>query len=603
MTDNDDLELNSQTENENDTGSETQPQPYIHEPLYKELLQSYQNADWDQCAALLDQLLESYPENTSLIEFQREITVRNILQNNNTKVEQKEQQEKTKKRIIQGSIILTVAVVLFFALRFVVKSIENNQIAAQATQTATAIEQYLDSNYENAENFRTSGRWSSAYNLYLLVSETDPNYKDVEAKLAEAKEMMELDEKYQEGITLSDNGEYEQALEIFYEVSAQSPHYKSVDLHISNAENILEIARLLEASKTAFENEDWAGVIENYEAIMEIDNAADVSSIDEERLLSYLQLVKEIADNPNATLADVERAEAYYKIALTISPQSKEHAQLISDLKLFLSKLFATKYYVFAKDLLATEGYSIPVCNEALRLLNLANKYGPSDVITKEIASLTLFIDSFNNFMSKSWEEAIDGLKQILSDEENYADGFAKYLLYEAYTIRGDIFFTYADYTNALSDYEAAAIIAYGNESENDLQAFEIEIKIAKALRRLQRAPEAAEYYYNAFENINFAGRISGNQDLLNTLEDAKNAYLSSNYWTAMDLYDLVLGQPDVLYEVEVLTVNQGDSLPQIAFEYGTTLNTIYEFNQIGDIMQIKSSMELNIPIIPPEQE
>ena len=57
----------------------SRPLPYAKDPDYQELLHHYQNAEWDVSLTLVEKLLQTYPEDPGLLEFQHELEMRNSL--------------------------------------------------------------------------------------------------------------------------------------------------------------------------------------------------------------------------------------------------------------------------------------------------------------------------------------------------------------------------------------------------------------------------------------------------------------------------------------------------------------------------------------------
>jgi len=223
-------------------------------------------------------------------------------------------------------------------------------------------------------------------------------------------------------------------------------------------------------------------------------------------------------------------------------------------------------------------------------------------VLGGEIENITLFINAFDDMTNQRWLEAINNLNDLLRADDTYDNGFPKYLLYEAHIARGDIFSTYGENTNAQEEYEAAAIIAYG-ETGNKIMLFETLVKSARVLQRIGSVPESADYYYRAMQTVNFSDKIIDNPELTSTLNQADNAFFTNNFFTATDLYETVLEEANLIFEVETLPVVRGDSLLHIAFDYGTTLNAISGFNQLGDNLIIRTSTELLIPVLSEDQQ
>ena len=607
MTENNNLE--DIQEQNNGSSPTTRPQPFIHEPLYKELLQHYQNADWENCARLISQLLNKYPGDESLLEFQREVSVRHTLQNNDNETEKIVQRERRRQNTIKGIIAAAVIGLIIFLATWSINTYRNQLNQAKAEREREARLLQMDAIYENAENYLQAGKWQAALDLYQELNDTypellkdNPDFEDLPLRIEEAETMVAIDEKYQQGVSLFNDGDNEGALAILYDVQKEFPQYKNSVLLINRIENTIEIAQLFEDAKSAFAVEDYARVVENYDTIMSIDSGTDASEIDEELFFSYMNLIIQTADRPDATIEDIEIAESYYYAALAIFPQSAEHAQERDELDKITRNLLANKYYIFALELIEADNFSINSFEEALKILVKANNLGPSPAIANEISNISLFVSAVDDMNNKRWEEAINELNSLLRADENYADGFVNYMLYEANIIRGDIFYTYGENTYANDSYNSAAIIAYGDNG-NTLMLFETLVKSAYALERLDSLPEAANYLHSACTAVNFADKVSGDPEILAKYNQAEYAFQTRSYYDAVNFYKEALEGTTLIYEIKTIQVQRNDSLLHIAFEYGSTISSIIELNQLGDSLVVRTDGELLIPVLIEDQE
>jgi tetratricopeptide (TPR) repeat protein len=329
-----------------------------------------------------------------------------------------------------------------------------------------------------------------------------------------------------------------------------------------------------------------------------LNSSADTSEIDDALYMSYINLIFETADRPDATRVDVEKAESYYREALAIFPADRERVEERQELERVAKSLLSNKFYLYALELLDVDDYSVNSLQEALRLLNKAKNYGASSpAIESEINRTTLYLDAFDDFVNKRWEDAIDNLEQLYRTDPDYANGVIKFLLYEAYTARGDTLFTFGDYVNANQDYDEAAKFAYG-ESGTAIQLYQIEIRLGYTLRRLTSIQEASAYFDHAFGIVNFADKAADNASLLDTFNQARAAYTSGDYWNAVRLFEIALEDADVIYEFETVSANTGDSIAHLAFYYGSTTEAIRDFNELGDSMVVRTDTELVVPVL-----
>ena len=66
---------------------------------YQELLEYYQNAEWNQCIPLLDELISRYPDKPFLQELRADVDMKLVLSN----MREEEAKSKRKKRSSDGS--------------------------------------------------------------------------------------------------------------------------------------------------------------------------------------------------------------------------------------------------------------------------------------------------------------------------------------------------------------------------------------------------------------------------------------------------------------------------------------------------------------------
>jgi tetratricopeptide (TPR) repeat protein len=394
-------------------------------------------------------------------------------------------------------------------------------------------------------------------------------------------------------------------LQIFLSVEQRSPKYKDSQQRIQEIEQEQRIINLVESIKTTYVQENWTGVVALHEELKTIDPFLKLPELDEMLFISYRQLIIQTAGQANASLEEIELAEKYYRTALSLVPQSREFVAERQELQEIASSLLANKYFLYGMSLLETSNYSINSMREAVRLLNKASGISSgSPLIRAEIDKAQLFIDSYDSFVRQRWTTAIDGFEELYRKDNSYANGMLKYLLFEAYLARGDDFLAFSDFEKALLDYQEAEKYAWGSEN-NLVYLFKAELRIAYTLRRLWREDDAAEFYRFAFDHIGYQNLLTqpDQADLLATLNQARSAFQSGSKWDAIRLYESALENESLLYQYTSIKVSRGDSLAQIAFLYGTTIENLRTANRLGESMTIVSEQEIQVPLFTSPQE
>ena len=510
---------------------------------------------------------------------------------------QSEENLKHRQRLILRTLIIAVlslSVVIVIILAG--KGYQASKLEQQAALTAVS----LDNKYQSADSFMNAGRPEEALRLYSEIQKMDPSYKGIGQKIESAKLSITVIGLYQQGTQALLEGKSDKALEILLMVEKLHPKYKDTPELINKIEQEKQIASLIKEIENSYSQEDWAGVIHNYEAIQVIDPFIQFPELKDMLFMSYRSLILDFAERTDLTLEDIETAENYYRNALALVPQSKEYAKEREELQKIAVERLATKYYLHAINLIESSNYSSKGLRESIRILTKANNIGSdSPVINAEIEKAQLFLDSYDNLLQRKWDNAIDGFETLRRKEENYAGGRVEYFLYEAYIARGDLLFAYADFEGAFLDYQEAEKIAWGDEG-NLLRLFQIEIRIATSLDKFDKIDESAEYYNYIFERLGYEKMLTSpeEQDLLDTLNQADLAYKNGDKLGAIRLYKIAMEQQEKIYDQITVMVKQGDTLANIAFENGSTIESLRIANKISESMIVDRDQEFLIPVI-----
>jgi type II secretory pathway pseudopilin PulG len=601
-----DLNLPEQPEKENITdsndlkeGSGNSPdnqEIYREDPEFKEILSAYQNANWEFCLKGLDKFQKLFPDDKFLSSFRKEIEVRY-----NLEVERKKQQKKEKRSELGkkwGWVLIVLAVVVLTSWGYF--SYQNRINEEQQVLESIKLAQSLDTKFQNAENFMLAGKPEEALSLYQEIQQVDSSYSDIENHIEQAKAAITVENLYQEGVMAQSAGNLELALSTFNQVDILSPKYKDTAYLIDNIRRKQQVDRMVNGMQDAYSKQDWKTVASDYETILELDPYFVLTDENKELLfISLHNLVIQTVDKGSLKLEEIESAVRYYQMAIALFPQDKKFTDERENLHNTTTDLLINKYYLYATNLLEDSNYNSQSLNEAIRILTqVENIGGGSESITQEIKKTRLFLESYDHFLNNEFDLAIKGFEELRKIEEDYAGGKVSYLLFESYMAYGDILFKFADFAGARDQFLEAEKFAW-RDSDHDIRLFQVELRVAKALNRLWAPDDSASYYHYAFGLIDYEQPLldGNNQEILNLLFNANIAFDDGKMRDAITLYEKVVEEKDKLFDYDSVKVNHGDSLPDLAFQYGCTIEILKTANQLGDSLIIQLDQDLLIPV------
>ena len=132
------------------------------------------------------------------------------------------------------------------------------------------------------------------------------------------------------------------------------------------------------------------------------------------------------------------------------------------------------------------------------------------------------------------------------------------------------------------------------------MRLFQIEIRVAGALRKLGRLDQAVEFYQFSFKQISAAANLSKpeNSDLREIIAQAELAVSQGNAVGGLDLYEQAVEKSDRLYDLKEINARRGDTLPNIAFERGSTLVSLISANDLGGSLVLSRTRPLFVPTL-----
>jgi len=504
---------------------------------------------------------------------------------------------KNRRQLVLGLFITLL--ICFFMTFITIKvwtALTERQLAITAAHTAEA----LANKYQNAETYILTGKPEEALILYKEIKQIDPFYKDIDIKIETAENYIEAIALYEQGMQSMKAGDFNAALETFSLVEQLYPDYRDTRELIQKIEQDKKIAILIKEIEKSYAKEDWKGVIDNYETIQAIDPFIELPELKDMLFNSYRNLIINLASRTDLTLEEIEIADDYYRKAIALVPQDKEYAEEREELKKIAIERLANKYYLYALSLIESSDYSYKGLKESVRILKKADNIGSdSPIIVAEIDKAQLFLTSYDDLLQNNWTGAISKLETLLHKDENYADGRAKYFLYEAYTARGDNLLAYADFEGAFIDYQKAELIAW-SDKENPIRLFQIQIRVAAVLNILGEINESSEYYNYAFGSLDYENKLTNpdEQELLQIITEADKSYQQNKATEAIDLYETAVEKQELIFDQTSVLVKQDETLVNVAFLQGSTLEYLQSANNINGAMIIDLDQELLVPFL-----
>ncbi len=581
---------------------DTAPMLYRDDPNFRGLLQDFQNADWEKCQQKIGQLLVMYPEDGYLLSFKQDVEIRLALQETRKKHQDEDLLHRRRWFRWSAPVIGGLTLVVTIAILWASHAYQVQLAQAKLAQEASAAAQALAAKYQTADTLMQAGKPADALPLYLEIQQSDPSYQDIGQAIQLARQSIAVEDLYQQGTQALKDGKSDTALGLLLQIEQLHPKYKDTPQLIAGIQREQQIASLLTDIHSAYAANNWPLVVSDYEAIQALDPFRQVPEVNEELFVSYQRLITDIAGRTNLTLADIDTADRYYRSALALFPQDAGHAQQRDDLKNLAAGLLISRYYLQGIALLETSNYSMQGLQAAIIAMRQTGVSGTNPPAAQAaIQRAQWFLDGYNNLLQRKWDPAITSLENLYSKDGSYAGGRVTYFLYEAYTARGDLLFANADFRGALKDYQSADRYAWSNGG-NLLRLLQIEARLGLTLHKIGQLKNSAVFYQAAFDRLGYQKRLSApaQQDLLNTLTQANAAFKAGHALEAIGLYETAMKQADQLYEQTKVAVSRDDTLPNVAFENNSSLESLRAANQLGESLVIGQDRDMLIPGMPP---
>ena len=345
------------------------------DPQFTEFIEAYQKGEWERSKELLDGLVTRHPDIELFREYSKDLEVQLSLRDISLKhtTEQKKQTIKQTARISIFTLALIFFILVIFTGIFILIS---NKFGAQQKEQDQI---QLKSLSAQAGELLLSGQPGPALLVIEKIKQLDPDYEFLKTLTDEASLLGELETKYQSGLALIDSGNFTEALTIFSEIEQARPGLWDVPRQLKNAEDQISIEALFQAARKAYDESDWAAVIENYEAALTINPKLEDGLMKEQLLNGYLRAIIQMLENDSTTIEDIENAEDYYRKAVAMIPQSRAFTSERENLREVSSNLLVLKYSQTASILLTESTQTVNSIGKAVSYLSRASNLSPND--------------------------------------------------------------------------------------------------------------------------------------------------------------------------------------------------------------------------------
>lgn len=569
--------------------------PIFQDAEYQQLLVEYQNARWEECNNLLENLLKKYPNHPRLLEFKRDFEFQYSFHQSAETYEKDKKKDQVQKSTRKGLTIfgiLLASVVLLWGIYTIIQKItvtqQQNYIQAQVELLGGQVEALLN-----------SGQPEKALALLQQMQTLDPQNPRVLELSTKTNDLLKLNTLYNQALAKIQEKADEEALVLLKQIDSQVSGFRDVKQLITEIQNRIDIANALTDATTAYKENRWEDAITGFEKVLSLDSSQQNALMKEQLLNSYLHRIIQMLESDQSSNEEIDKAETYYRRAMAMIPQSKVYASEREDLQKLSSNLLELKYTQTANNMISDPNQTLNSISRAVNYLSKASNLNPQNSSLKiEVTKIGMYQVALQDYVEMNWASAIDQLNQLLAIDKNYAGGLAAQLLYEAHVGRGNQYYSVGLYLDARKEYEAAETLAW-EEGQNNMKLFLVEINLGYTLGRLKDYQNAASYFKYAVESINYASRAHGNPTLIVNLANAIQNYNDGSYSASYEAFVSALEQKGDLYTEKEINAQAGTILAFVAAENLSTVQAISERNQLARISVVTMDQVLTIPSLP----
>jgi tetratricopeptide (TPR) repeat protein len=587
----------AKTKKSDETGSQVGPDQYnsINEdPLNKKASSEFQQGNWQSCADLIQELSTKYPDDPTLAHFKTEFEFQYSVLKNIEKSAIDKKRSVQKKNLKELLLLIGAAVIVVLVVVAIFVFFSANTSQTQQVLQSNQIAAYAD----QVESLLRSGQPDKAAEVIQLMQKINAANPTVVALAAKTDETLKLQRQYEDAMADISAGKYAEALKLLQSIDLESPNYRDVSHLIETVQTTMKVSKLTLDGRTAFEKNDWQTTIDALEFVQMYGGDVFTDELKTMLLNSYLHRIIQMLGNNSTTYEQIDQAESYYRRAIAMIPQSKMYADQRADLEKISSDLLILSFTQSAYQITQNPDQNLAMVNQALSYIKKAANLDPTNTsITSELNKLILYQAGYQYFLGMNWSQAIDQLSSLFTMDENYANGFARQLLYEAYFSRGEQLVNAGYFADARKQFELAEMLTW-NEP-NLVNFYLIEVKLGETLAKMGDYQDAAAYYKYAIETVDYSQRAASHSEFVANLISAENLYANAQFEQAVNLFQSTLKDQDYFFTTTEVSVQKGDTLALIAARYLSSVSIIVDKNGLPDQPTLLENRTLLIPGIP----
>jgi tetratricopeptide (TPR) repeat protein len=564
------------------------------DPDYIQLVEHYQQAEFDKCEELIDKLEKKYPGHPRLLKFKYDLQMKLSFKTIAVTNEKKEKHKKVKATINKSAFafISTTIVMIVFSISFFYL---NNLATARRLLSETA---QLTSLYNQAEQLLLAGQPQPAEKIIERMISINPAFEKLPELKSQTDNLLRLETDYQTALDLVTENKKSEALVILKQIETEKPGMWDVSHQITLLETSIQLEKYLEEGNAAYQIEKWDQVITAYENALVLDPNLDDPQMKEQLLNSYLKKIIGLLQSDNTSIDDIKNAELYYRRAVAMIPQNKAFASERGSLQEASSNLLEMKFIQTAKAILEDKNQTTTSIDQAVSYLNEAANINPKNTALQlDQKNAEIYQTAFQKFIEMNWVDSITNLNQIVSFDSNYANGNVKLLLYEAYYALGKQYNSLSLYQEARNNLEQAEILAW-DDSNNIMKLFQVQVLLGDTIGKMSDYKDAVSYYQYALKAINISQKLTKFPDLNTKYNEANNLVDLKKFENAFTAFQEVLKGIDVVYSISETKISDGACLAFFANENLSTVDAIIEANNLPKNMIISFGRDLKVPKI-----
>jgi hypothetical protein len=372
--------------------------PLQEHPFYTQGMAQMASGQWQQASQSLQLLQGIYPDNAEVQELLDQVQMRAALAQFQPRHSSRATRRLNSRRLIVGvlmAIILVIAGYVVYEMWInptIVQELRLRQITSLRKEADEAIE---------------TGDYARAHQALQKLDAILPGDAQTIEALRQVDQVEKLSALYDEAKALLAAGSWDQAIESLVELQRLDPQYRDLPQLMQIAQESQAMEKQFQAAEEAFDRNDWATAIPQYEAIREASLTFRFEEVQARLFESHLNygqmLLEEAGTDPNL----VAEARLHFTQALKLRP----------------------------------------VDAAALDERHLAETY---------LAALN----------SNDQDQVIDLLQTIYNEQPGYAGKGAAQLLYTSLLERADASLESGDEAAAAADYQVAAQLLVEDPSQ-----------------------------------------------------------------------------------------------------------------------------------------